>query len=196
MKERIYKGAFGYLNVQRKREWIKTLLLFCISFGMLFLGMVITKHRNPDISWSSSRNNLLTVAAVLGILPAARFMISAIMFEKAKKYACPEKLYEKVKESCRSSVAYELFLTAYKEEYPLYCCVCTENEVLSCGPYDDKKAGRGEEHIRTILKKEGRNNVIVKLFSDEKAFLDRIRKTADVSEKSEELLGIMKSISI
>ena len=196
MRERTYKGAFGYLNVQRKREWIKTLLLFCISFGMLFLGMVITKYRNPDISWSASRNNFLTVAAVLGILPSARFMISAIMFEKARKYSCPGKLFEKIDSCCRASVAYELYLTAYKEEYPLYCCVSTENELLSFGPFDEKKAGRGEEHIKAILKKEGRNGVSVKLFTDEKAFIERIRKTSDASDKSDELLGIMKSVSI
>jgi hypothetical protein len=194
--QRILKGSYGYIKAQGKREWIKTLLLFCISLGMLLLGMIITKYRYPEISWGESRNNFLTIAAVLGILPAARFMISAIMFEKAKKYSCPKELYEKVKEVCRASAGFDLFLTAYKEEYPLYSCVCTENEVLGLMDGDEKKAGRGEEHIRSILKKESKGNVSVKLFTDEKAFIDRISRTPEATEKSDELLIVICQISI
>ena len=196
MTQRILKGSYGYIKAQGKREWIKTLLLFCISLGMLLLGMIITKQRNPDISWGNSRNNLLTVAAVLGILPAARFMISAIMFEKAKKFSCSKELYEKVKDVCKASAGFDLYLTAYKEEFPLYSCVCTENEVLGLLEGDEKKAGRGEEHIRSILKKESKGNVSVKLFTDEKAFVDRISRTPEATEKSDELLIVICQISI
>ena len=196
MTQHILKGSYGYIKAQGKREWIKTLLLFCISLGMLVLGMVITKSRNPDITWGKSRNNLLTVAAILGILPAARFMISAIMFEKAKKFCCPKELYDKVKEICRASAGFDLYLTAYKEEYPLYCCVCTENEVLGLLVGDEKKAGRGEEHIKNILKTESKGNVSVKLFTDEKAFLERVGRTPESGEKSDELLITICQISI
>ncbi len=196
MSNRIYKGSKGYIKAQGKREWIKTLLLFCISLGMLILGMVITKQKNPDISWSASRNNLLTVAAVLGILPAARFMISAIMFMKAARYSCPDELYERIKGLTKAAVAYELYLTAYKEEYPLYCCACSENEVIGLLKGNDEQAKRGEKHIQTILKNEGRSNVSIKLFTDEKAFSERIIRMPERSDASEELLAVILQISI
>ena len=196
MIKRILKGSYGYIKAQGKREWMKTLLLFCLSLGMLVLGMVITKHQNPDITWAKSRNNLLTFAAVLGVLPAARSLISAIMFERAKKYSCPEALYKKVCDVCKASAGFEFFLTAYKEEFPLYACVCTDNEVLGLAAGDEKKASRGEEHIKTVLKKEAKSNVVVKLYTDEKAFIDRISKTPEATEKSDELLIIICQISI
>jgi len=194
--KQILKGSYGYIKAQGKREWIKALLLFCISLGMLILGMVITKNRNPDISWSKSRNNLLTVAAVLGVLPSARFLISAIMFEKAKKFVCPKELYEKVKAVCKASAGFDFYLTAYKEEFPLYCCVCTDNEVLGLLAGDEKKAKSGEEHIHTMLKNEGKGKVSVKLYTDEKSFLERIERTDEASEKSDELLIVICQISI
>ena len=196
MTKRIIKGSYGYIKAQGKREWIKALLLFCISLGMLILGMVITKNRYPDISWSKSRNNLLTVAAVLGVLPAARFLISAIMFEKAKKYSCPKGICEKVKAVCKASAGFDFFLTAYKDEFPLYCCVCTENEVLGLLAGDEKKAKQGEEHIHSILKTEGKGNVSIKLFTDEKAFIQRVERTPEANEKSDELLITICQISI
>ena len=83
--KKIHKGQFGYLPTQFRRELLKTIFLFGSSIAILIIGMVTQMYRNPGISLADSKNNILTVAAVLGLLPASRSLISTIMFAKGKK---------------------------------------------------------------------------------------------------------------
>lgn len=66
---RLTKGNSGYIQAKKKREITKT----CIEFGMVLIvfltGYLTTK----------TRLNLLTVAAVLGCLPAAKALVGVIM---------------------------------------------------------------------------------------------------------------------
>ncbi|MBR5421650.1 MAG: hypothetical protein IK115_10920 [Lachnospiraceae bacterium] len=192
---KVLKGTYGYIKAGRKREWIRTLLLFCISLSLLLIGMLVAKHRNPDISWGQSKNNLLTVAAVLGVLPAARFLISAIMFTRASKYSCPASLHEALLPLAEGHcIAYELYLTGYQENFPLYAVCCTDNEILAL--LAEGKAEAGEEHIREALKREGLKNVTVKLFTEEGAFLRRLQTASAGGESAEKLLTLLYQISL
>ncbi len=83
---RIEKGDWGYLEKQMQRELVRTLLLFASSFGVLLIGIII----------AGTKNNLLTIVAVLGLLPASKELITCIMFAKAKKHSCPQALYDGV----------------------------------------------------------------------------------------------------
>ncbi|MBR3307264.1 MAG: hypothetical protein IKI75_08445 [Lachnospiraceae bacterium] len=187
------KGEYGYIRAQLKREALKASLCFLISFALLFTGMIIAKYRNPDISWSKSRNNLLTVAAVLGILPGTRFLIQAIMFAKAKKTACPEELFLRCKET-GAALLYDLFFTEYKINHPVYAMAVNDNEVfgLGCG-----EVSKCEEHLREVLKKDGHKNVTVKLFTDEDKFLDRLQNDRGKrTERADALMSSVLSVSL
>ena len=56
------KGTFGYIKRQRRWEIIRTMLMFGISIALYAAGYIATK----------SNKNLLTLAAVLGCLPASK----------------------------------------------------------------------------------------------------------------------------
>ena len=66
---RVAKGNFGYIQSKKKWEITKT----CIEFGMV-LAVFLTGYLT-----TKTRLNLLTVAAVLGCLPAAKALVGVIM---------------------------------------------------------------------------------------------------------------------
>ena len=55
-----YRGTRGYLRTQKIYEILRTVLYFAISLSLFIAGWVST----------GSRENLLTIVAVLGCLPA------------------------------------------------------------------------------------------------------------------------------
>ena len=70
IKNKVQKGSFGYLEKQRKRGLIRTILFFAISLAVYLLGYLTT----------GSNQNYLTIAAVLGCLPASRSAVNTIMY--------------------------------------------------------------------------------------------------------------------
>ena len=66
---KITKGMSGYIRSQKKKRILITILLFGISIAV-FLAGYLTTH---------TRNNLLTIVAILGCLPAARSAVSMIL---------------------------------------------------------------------------------------------------------------------
>ena len=71
-----YKGTFNYLDTQRKYEIARTIIYFAISISIFLAGYITT----------GTRKNLLTVVAVLGMLPASKSLVSVIMFCRFKSF--------------------------------------------------------------------------------------------------------------
>ena len=65
-----YKGTRGYLRTQKNYEILRTVLYFAISLSLFIAGWVST----------GSRENLLTIVAVLGCLPACKSLVEMFMF--------------------------------------------------------------------------------------------------------------------
>ena len=61
-----YKGTFGYLDTQKVYEIIRTVLFYSISIAIFVTGYVTT----------GTKKNLLTIVAVLGVLPASKSLVS------------------------------------------------------------------------------------------------------------------------
>lgn len=195
---RAVKGEYGYLKAQMKREIFKTALFFALAAVFLILGIVIMKSRDPELTLSQSKNNLLTIAAVLFILPGAKFLVSTIMFAKALKYATPAELRDKIIEK-NDTAAFDVYLTSYQKDFPLYAVVCGDNELagLAADPKLDENAAK--EHILQILKKDGYKNVTVKIFRDTDRFLERIGSMnagKEAVEKSLKLRTLILDVSL
>ena len=60
-----YRGTCGYLRTQKIYEILRTVLYFAISLSLFIAGWVST----------GSRENLLTIVAVLGCLPACKSLV-------------------------------------------------------------------------------------------------------------------------
>ena len=205
--KKVVKGQYRYLPMQFQKELIKTVAMFATSIAILLIGMITTMHRYPGIPWADSKNNILTVAAVLGLLPASRSLISTIMFVRGMKYTCPEKLHDRICELQNEQklplFCYDLYFTSYDKTYPVYAMAATENELL--GLLSEKAdANKAQEHIKEALQKDGQKNVTVKLYQEEDKYLDRIRAavsanalaTEQEAQKAAAHMEVMLQISL
>ena len=78
------KGTFQYLKKAPVWQGLLTIVLLMLPAGLFFIGYSITK----DVK------NLFTVVAVVGMLPAAKSIVSFIMFLRSEKWTCPQELYD------------------------------------------------------------------------------------------------------
>ncbi len=203
----------GYLKEKTTRAaWI-TLLLFSLSLIVFLLGYYTKGIEVLGLSWtdalktnpfyilkSGSRENLLTIVAVLGVLPATRYLVNLIMLVKAVKYPCPESASRELAgiQEKGTAIYYELYMTGYQESFPMYAMGATANELFGYFAGKEQRVNAAERHIRDMLAKEGRKDVVVKLFTEEKKFCKRCMEAASREEKEKglQLLESMAHISL
>lgn len=204
---KIIKGDFRYLEKQMQRELFRTLLLFASAFGVLLIGIII----------AGSKNNLLTIIAVLGLLPASKELITCIMFAKAKKYSCPQALYDGVQEviapdessngvqnqdgaeDCLLAV-YDLYMTSQENNYPILSMCCRNKTLIGIADWEKFDYKKAEDHIQIMLKQNGHKNVSVKIFSEQVMYISRIRELngqkAKNAEEDQAILRLMLNLSL
>lgn len=200
--EQIKKGDYGYLKQQTKWEILKVLVFFAAAFGVLFLGIHLT----------GDKNNLLTVVAVLGLLPAAKELITLIMFIRAGKFSCPHSLYEAVEGEIYNKedaaydktdpliIVYDLYMTGQEKNYPILSMCCRNKTLVGMADWEKFDYKKAEEHIQIMLKQNSFKNVSVKIFSEKEKYINRLRelreKEAADYEEDQAILRLMLNLSL
>ena len=161
-----YRGTRGYLRTQKIYEILRTVLYFAISLSLFIAGWVST----------GSRENLLTIVAVLGCLPACKSLVEMFMFLRYR--------------GCDEQVA---------ANYVIYHLTVCGNTV--CGYTTDPKFVEQAfyKHIQDILKKDNYREVSVKIFNDLDKYLARCDQLKELSSQPELSAGIcqtLKSVSL
>ena len=72
--KKVEKGEFGYLAYKKSRNMIKTIIAFAVVLVIFIIGFIIWK----------SKNNYLTMLAVVLVLPAAKFAVSYFVLPVSK----------------------------------------------------------------------------------------------------------------
>lgn len=171
--KRVPKGSSGYVRYEKVKRALIALLMFAIPLTIFFTGWITT----------GTRKNLLTIVAILGIIPAARFAVSWIMIMLQKDV--PSDVVKHTEEAAGDLVhGYELTVTAYEGRMPLDAVVVRSGSA-ACLSLNGKKEQFGfmEKHIESILHKNGYKKVKVKIFGEEKSFLERIWSMKKADEK-------------
>ncbi len=200
--KKIIKGDFGYLKAQKKKEIIKTVLFFLASFVIFGIGYLI----------SGSEKNILTVAAVLGLLPASKSVVILIMFIKATPHACPQETYERTDEFIAKTglpfTVYDLYMTSEKNDFPIYCMSCRGKYLIGFSSDPKLQQKEATEHIRGMLDQNGFHKMSIHIFTKYDAYLERMKALANfetdaegkcdgVSEEHDlEVLKLMLNISL
>ncbi len=156
------KGTYGYINYEKKKRILITLVLFAIPILIYVTGYLQT----------GTRKNLFTFVAIMGCLPASKCAVSMIVICMQKPMKA--ELYELFRRHVRDLTAvYETTVSSEKKNYPLPCIViCGQNVVCYS---EDAKVDKEylQQHIKKILQGNGyRSNV--KIFTEQKAFLRRV----------------------
>ena len=115
-----YKGTHGYLRTQKNYEILRTALYFAISLSLFIAGWVST----------GSRENLLTIVAVLGCLPACKSLVEMFMFLRYK--GCDEKDAAQIAAHTGGLTGlYDMVFTSYEKNYVIHHLTVCGNTV--CG---------------------------------------------------------------
>lgn len=161
-KKKIKKGDFGYIAYEKKKRFIITFLLFAIPILALIGGVVVT----------GKKENLITVVAIVGCLPACRSLVGLIMMMLQK--SMDKEIYEKIKPHAEGLVvSYEMLLTTYEKNAFMDSFAICGNKVvgyssrLTCSPQFV------EQHVRKILKQNGYKTE-VKVLKDLNSYLERL----------------------
>nr|WP_294465844.1 hypothetical protein [uncultured Sellimonas sp.] len=171
---KITKGMPGYIQNQKKKRILTTVLLFGISFA-IFLAGYLTTH---------TRNNLLTIVAILGCLPAARSAVGMIMLLPYRSLEA-EKVTEVEQAAAGTLSAYDMVLTSSEKVMPVEALLISRN--LICGYASRTKVPlkETEQYIVRILKENHYDKVTVKIFPDYSSFLKRAESMGEKKQKSE-----------
>lgn len=171
---KITKGMPGYIRDQKKKRILITILLFGISIAVFLTGY-LTTH---------TRNNLLTIVAILGCLPAARSAVGMIMLLPYRSFE-EEKVREVETAAAGILSAYDMVLTSSEKVMPVDVLLISRH--LICGYVSRTKVPpvEVEAYLARILKENHYDKVTVKIFTDYDSFLKRAESFGETKQKSE-----------
>lgn len=156
------KGTVGYINKRKRIQILYTLVIILISLALFFIGWKVTH----------TTKNLMTVVAVLGVLPGAKSLVAVIVLlpyksltaTKAESFsqACPEGA-EKYADLVFSSPEHVMHID--------YLCV----NGTECVGYaaDAKKTDRIEKYFTETMRKQG-VSIHMKVFTKDTDFVKRL----------------------
>lgn len=167
------KGSYEHAKYKRTVDIIITIILFLLSLGLFVIGYVAT----------GSKKNLLTIVAVLGLLPACKMVVDVIMCFRVKP------VEESVKEGIDASIGklyglYHMYFTSYDKNFPIDHLVITSNSVigLCSNPKFDEKLFI--THLKDYMRKDGIKDITIKIFDDYNKYLNRLSEINNLDDET------------
>lgn len=185
---RYNKGDFYYANFQKKKSIIIAAIMYALSLSLYFAGYITTK----------SNKNLLTIVAVLGLLPASKCLISAIMNLRVKEST--EDFKAKIDDKIGGLTGlYNMYFTSYDTNFYLKHLIITSNSVI-CFTDDPKfDTKKFQEHLKKHMQIDGITDIVIKVFSDENGYLrrfDELNSSETDLTPNAKLYSLLLSISL
>ncbi len=181
------KGEFRYPPYERKRVIIRTAVYFLISIAVFLLGYFST----------GKKENLLTIVAVLGLLPSSKSLVSVVMYFKIPKFS--ETIYQEISgQESNVPVIYSMYLTSYRSNFPVNCFAVRGNNLIGYTEFSGCDASACAEHIQGILKQNSIKNMTIKIFHEKSRFVERFAQLQelDPGKKDLEVLTLLCDISL
>lgn len=186
--KKVQRTEKGYLAAKRKREIIKTAIYFAIPIALFVAGLVST----------GTRVNVLSIVAVLGMLPASRSLVTTIMYIKAKGISDED--YAQIEElTIDVTGSFDNVFTTYEKTFEVPSLVVRSGNVCGYVAKEYKTLEALEKHLTTCIKKEG-YSVNVKIFETLDAYKTRLQSLNKLEESEQEkdlaILQILHDISL
>ena len=189
MKKAI-KGTYGYLHQKRNIVLIRTIIYFAIALALFFAGVITT----------GTRKNLLTVVAVLGLLPASKSFVNLVMYMKAK--GCSLRVKEAIEKTEGSLIGmYDMYFTSYKENFAISHMVVEGKNICGYTESSSCNCKACEDHLETMLKQSGYKDITIKIFTDLNKYCERLKQLNGLEhdkspEKDDEIRIVLYDISL
>lgn len=162
------KGTYGYVDAQKKIDLLWSAIYFALPIGLFLIGFISTK----------TRINLLTVVAIVSVLPAAKKLTTTIMLCRFRTGS--QTFYDKAKSTVGElTAAYDLALTTYDSRLYINAVVLAGHNVILYSETQKDNQNDFEKFIKDILSNNGHGSYTVKLFTDEAQFFNRVTGMAE-----------------
>lgn len=184
------KGTKNYLNSQKKYEVIRTVIYFAISLSLFFAGWITT----------GTRNNLLTIVAVLGCLPASKSLVETVMYCRYHSLSVSDAML--IEPHTKGlSCAYDMIFTSREKTYPVMHLIVRGNTIVGYMPDMGKKLSDTEcaKHLTTCLNADRYTGITIKIFGDVRKYAERAEQLKQLpadEELSAGILHTLKSITL
>ena len=177
MKNRPRKGDFNYLSWQKKYTSVRSAAFFGIVLAVFIIGLITTK----------TRNNMLTVVAILGVLPAGKSLVNTFMYIRFKEV---EESFHKILQPFEKNVhiLYNMAISSSEKITFIDCIAVFEQSVYLYSPDKKTDTKNMEKYLKNILSNSGKGNVNLKFYQSEKEFVKRLsqlKRDNDESNSSE-----------
>lgn len=189
--KKIQKGTYGYLNSQRKIETVKSIVMFALVFAIFLVGYIST----------GTKKNLLTVVAVVSVLPAAKQLTTTVLYYKYPSQSA--KVYEKIAREIKNvTVVSDIVITSYDKITELLHVAIMGKTIIGFSKKEKTNEKEAADFIKNTLERNGHKGVSVKIYKDENAYIARIKEMQENLEKErkvkleEEIASVIKAISI
>lgn len=194
------KGSYGFHKKKKQYELLKTLLLFAIVVAVYLTGLFAT----------GSNKNLMTIVAVLGVLPASKSAVSMLMFLRYSQIE--ETAYQQMDELAAKSEVFPPPTLLYDLIFVLNEKVVKTEAVFIQGSHlfvyvSQSKMSDSDitKYLKNFLSNHGKGNCGIKTVHFMDAFLEQIRpwlkkgsdeETAGQQEKQEKLVSMLLGFSM
>ena len=182
------KGTYEYADYKKLVDIVITFILFALALGLYVIGRVTT----------GSNRNLLTIVAVLGLLPACKMVVDVIMCFRIKK--CNTALKGEIDNSIGKLCGmYNMYFTSYDKNFPIDHLIITSNSVIGYSSYDkfDEKAFNA--HLSDLLRKDGIKDIMIKIFDNPDKYVGRLKELNELDENIKEhgsVYALIKSVTL
>ena len=183
MKDKVYKGDFGYIRYRKKIATIRTAICLFVAVGLYIAGLIIWK----------SQKNVLSIVAALGCLPTGWSGVNLIMLLKAG--FCSDKDHEII-EAHRGGllIHYDHVITSYDTNYNINASTVLDKNICMYTADTTMDIADCEKHVKKMLAQSGYSSYSIKIFKDIDKFCDRLDQLEKLrSEKKIDPYAIEKS---
>lgn len=167
---KVQKGDAGYIRMRKRNTLLKTILEFGIVIALLVLGILET----------GSRQNLLTVVAILGCLPAAKAMVELLMI--LPHHSVTEEMATEIDLTAELLTrVYDMVFTSEKVIMPVEALVISGNTI--CGYASRSKVDMNviAKHLKHYLNANHFDKVSVKIFDNYTQFVTRAEGMSNIA---------------
>ena len=161
--KKIIKGRKGYLEYQKKKTLIWTIILFLSSLGIFLLGYFHT----------GSKENYMTIIAVLGCLPACRSVVNTIMLYRY--HGISESDYQKILPLSEGMMTCcDLVFTSYDKNFEIHHMALCGDTLIGYTANSACDAKACEKHLHELFIKNSLREIDITIFKELSKYTNRL----------------------
>lgn len=173
-KNKLQKGMYGFLAKKKRMEIIKTVVLFAIALAVFFLGWFHTK----------TKQNMLSIVAVLGMLPASKSAVSMIMFLRCKP--AQKSLYDQLRPAEEGRILlYDLIFVLNEKMVKTDCIFVQDASVIVYTQHKKMSEQEIAKQLKNFLSNQGKGNYSIRVIKDEQKFVKQVQSLPSGDDERE-----------